>query len=181
VDHAVESYCSPLANPATEPSSLQGLRLLARSLPAIKLSPEDLTTRLEAQFGMWQSIAASAAGVSTGASHGIGYVLGGSYGVAHGHTSCVMLPAVLRWNSAVNAERQRALAEAMGQPDRDAADLVAELIQSLGQPGSLREVKIKRGDFDDIATRALTYAPVQKNPRPIRTKEDVLEILDLAW
>jgi maleylacetate reductase len=92
-----------------------------------------------------------------------------------------MLPAVLRWNSAVNAERQRALAEAMGQPDRDAADLVAELIQSLGQPGSLREVKIKRGDFDDIATRALTYAPVQKNPRPIRTKEDVLEILDLAW
>ena len=37
VDHAVESYCSPLANPATEPLSLQGLRLLHRALPRIKI------------------------------------------------------------------------------------------------------------------------------------------------
>jgi maleylacetate reductase len=36
VDHAVESFCSPRANPATEPLSLQGWRLLARSLPAIQ-------------------------------------------------------------------------------------------------------------------------------------------------
>jgi len=181
VDHAVESYCSPLANLATEPSSLQGLRLLNRSLLKIKSAPQDLPARLEAQFGMWQAIAPSASGVVTGASHGIGYVLGGSYGVAHGHTSCVMLPAVLRWNSALNAERQRALAGAMELPDRPAADLIAELVRTLDQPGSLRAVNIRREDFDDIATRALTYGPVQKNPRPIRTKEDVLEILELAW
>ncbi len=181
VDHAVESYCSPLANPATEPSSLQGLRLLAHSLRAIKNDPNDLSARLEAQFGMWQSIAASAAGVSMGASHGIGYVLGATYGVAHGHTSCVMLPAVLRWNSAVNAQRQRALSAAMNAPERTAADLIAELIQSLDQPGSLRDVSIKREHFDDIATRALSYGPVQKNPRAIRTREAVLEILELAW
>lgn len=181
VDHAVESYGSPLANPATEPASLQGLRLLARSLRNIRKSPQDLAARLEAQFGMWQAIAPSASGVTTGASHGIGYVLGGSYGVAHGHTSCVMLPAVLRWNSAVNSERQRALSAAMNAPDRPAADLIAELVQSLDQPGSLRAVNIKRDHFDDIATRALTYGPVQKNPRPIRTKADVLEILELAW
>src|SRR5262249_17084905 len=37
VDHAVESYCSPLANPATEAQSLQGLRLLHRALPPIKV------------------------------------------------------------------------------------------------------------------------------------------------
>ena len=56
-----------------------------------------------------RSTVASAAGAGSGASHGIGYVLGASYGVAHGHTSCVMLPAVLAWNAAVNGERQRAL------------------------------------------------------------------------
>jgi maleylacetate reductase len=181
VDHAVESYCSPLANPATEPLSLQGLRLLARSLPKIKGAPEDLAARLEAQFGMWQSIMPSASGVPTGASHGIGYVLGGTYGVAHGHTSCVMLPAVLRWNSSFNAERQRALSAAMDAPTRPAADLIAQLIASLDQPTTLRDVGIKRENFDDIATRALTYGPVQKNPKPIRTKEDVREILELAW
>jgi len=181
VDHAVESYCSPLANPATEPSSLQGLRLLARSLRAIKANPSDLAMRLEAQFGMWQSICASAAGVPMGASHGIGYVLGATYKVPHGHTSCVMLPAVLRWNSAMNGDRQQALSAAMDALQRPAADLIAELIRDLGQPTSLRDVGIKREHFDDIATRALGYGPVRKNPRPVRNKDDVLEILELAW
>jgi maleylacetate reductase len=181
VDHAVESYCSLLANPATEPTSLQGLRLLSQSLIAIKNDPSDLAARLQAQFGMWQSIIASAAGVPMGASHGIGYALGASYGVAHGHTSCVMLPAVLHWNSIVNAERQRALSEAMGAPDRLAADLVAELVQVLDQPGSLRAVGIKREDLDSIAASAVGYGPVRHNPRPIKSAADVREILELAW
>jgi maleylacetate reductase len=181
VDHAVESYCAHAANPATEATSLQGLRLLARALPAIKRNPKDLAPRLEAQFGMWQSITPLASGVPTGASHGIGYVLGGTYGVAHGHTSCVMLPAVLRWNAKENAERQRALSAAMGAPDRPAADLVAELIAAVDQPGNLRAVGIKRDAFDDIATRAMGYDPVRLNPRKVSGPSDVKEILELAW
>ena len=181
VDHAVESYCSPLANPATEASSLQGLRLLHRSLPQIQADPRALRPRLDAQFGMWQAITAAAAGAGTGASHGIGYVLGATFGVPHGHTSCVMLPAVLAWNAAVNADRQRALSEVMGAPDRPAAALVAELIAALGQPGSLRAVGLRRDDLDTVAERALGYPPVRANPRPIRTAADVREILELAW
>jgi len=181
VDHAVESYCSPMANPATEVLSLQGLRLLSNALPKIKADPHDLNARLEAQFGMWQAIAASAAGAGSGASHGIGYVLGATFGVAHGHTSCVMLPSVLRWNAAVNNERQWALSEAMGAPQRPAADLVASLVAALDQPESLRAVNIKRENFDEIAERAMTYAPVRMNPRPIKSSADVKEILELAW
>lgn len=181
VDHAVESYCSPQANPATEATSLQGLRLLAAALPRIKAAPMDPEPRLQAQFGMWQAIAASAAGVPTGASHGIGYVLGASYGVAHGHTSCVMLPAVLRWNAVSNAQRQADLSHAMGAPQRPAHELIAELIQHLEQPGTLRAVNIQRTDFDLIASRALTYGPVRANPRPIKRAEEVKEILELAW
>lgn len=181
VDHAVESYCSTLANPATEPLSLQGLKLLHRALPAIKASPKDLKPRLEAQFGMWQAISASTAGAGSGASHGIGYALGSTFGVAHGHTSCVMLPAVLRWNAKVNGERQRALSQAMGAPDQPAADLVAKLIAGLDQPGTLRAVGLKRDNLDELAKRSLGYKPVKVNPRPIKTVEDVREILELAW
>ncbi|HEU4732587.1 MAG TPA: iron-containing alcohol dehydrogenase, partial [Kofleriaceae bacterium] len=181
VDHAVESYCSPRANPATEALSLQGLRLLHRSLPRIHDSPRDLDARLEAQLGMWQAIAASAAGAGSGASHGIGYVLGATFGVSHGHTSCVMLPAVLRWNAAVNADRQRALADAMGAPGQGAAALISSLIATLDQPATLRAVGIERKDLDTIAERALSYPPVQMNPRPIRAAADVREILELAW
>jgi maleylacetate reductase len=181
VDHAVETYCNPRAHPATEALSLQGLRLLARALPAIKRAPRDLAPRLEAQFGMWQAIAPAASGIPTGASHGIGYALGATFGVPHGHTSCVMLPAVLKWNAAVNGERQKALADAMGAPQRPTSELVKELIAGLDQPVTLRGVGIKRENLDEIARRALAYHPVQVNPRPIKTEADVMEILELAW
>lgn len=181
VDHAVENYCNDKASLATEALSLQGLRLLSQALPAIKKNPHDLKPRLEAQIGMWQAIAPSSAGVPTGASHGIGYALGATFGVAHGHTSCVMLPAVLQWNAAVNGERQKALSAAMGAPRRPAHELVKELIAGLAQPISLRAVGIKRENLDEIARRALNYHPVQVNPRPIRTTADVMEILELAW
>jgi alcohol dehydrogenase class IV len=42
-------------------------------------------------------------------------------------------------------------------------------------------VNIKREDFDEIAKRALTYGPVKANPRPIKSVDDVKEILELAW
>jgi maleylacetate reductase len=181
VDHACENYCNAKANLATEALSLQGLRLLYRALPAIKRNPHDLAARLEAQVGMWQAIAPSASGVPTGASHGIGYALGATFGVPHGHTSCVMLHAVLKWNAAVNGERQKALSEAMGAPGRSASDLVRELVGGLDQPTTLRAVGIKRENLDEIARRALSYHPVQVNPRPIKTTDDVKEILELAW
>ena len=181
VDHAIESYCSPHSNLISETTSLLGLKLLATSLPVIKSQPDDLEARMNAQFGMWQAIAANAAGVPNGASHGIGYVLGASYGVAHGHTSCVMLPAVLKWNAEVNADRQLELSVAMGHPDRPAHGLVKALVQRLDQPTSLRDVGIKREDLPVIAQRSVGYGPVKTNPRPVKTIEDAMEILELAW
>jgi maleylacetate reductase len=181
VDHAVETYCNPRASLVTEALSLLGLRLLSRALPAIKRNPGDLEPRREAQIGMWQAIAAAAAGIPTGASHGIGYALGSTFGVAHGHTSCVMLPAVLQWNAALNAGRQLALSEAMGAPGRPAWELVKELIAGLDQPVTLRAVGLKREDLDEVARRALDYHPVKVNPRPVTGAADVKEILELAW
>ena len=55
-------------------------------------------------------------GVTKGASHGIGHVLGGTAHVPHGYTSCIMLPHVLRFNEPVNADRQKWVSEALGHP-----------------------------------------------------------------
>lgn len=181
VDHAVESYCNPAANPATEALSLQGLRLLNRALPRVKADPASLDARLEAQFGMWQAIAASASGIGTGASHGIGYALGATFGVAHGHTSCVMLPAVLTWNASVNGERSAPSVGGDGRAGPAAGELVKALIAGLGQPTTLREVGITRENLDEIARRSLAYKPVQMNPRRVASASDVREILELAW
>src|SRR5208282_4161332 len=100
--------------------ALKGLSLLSGGLPRVKANPNDLAARHDCQLGTWLSMGPLTSGVPMGASHGIGYVLGAEFGVPHGHTSCIMLPAVMRWNKPVNAERQVLISAAMSQPDADA-------------------------------------------------------------
>ena len=181
LDHAVESYMCPLANPASESLSLKGLALLVQGLSGIKADATDLDARMTAQFGMWHAIWPSTSGIYHGASHGIGYALGAGFGVPHGHTSCVMLPAVMQWNAETLSERYQALASAIGKPDTPAWQSVRALIRDLGMPCTLRDVGIERDDLKTLACRALDYQPVVLNPRPIVTPSDVMEILELAY
>jgi len=180
VDHAVERLCSQQAHPFVLGTSSEALKLLARALPAHKAAPDDMATRLDLQFGMWLSIGAGTSGVGVGASHGIGHVLGAACHVPHGHTSCVMLPSVLRWNVAANGERQKRVSEAFGRPDAAAADLVESLVKSLGLPGRLSEVGVTADRFREIAEKSMHDRAVLNNPRPIERPEQVMEILRLA-
>ncbi|MBV8169089.1 MAG: iron-containing alcohol dehydrogenase, partial [Alphaproteobacteria bacterium] len=100
--------------------------------------------------------------------------------VPHGYTSCVMLPPVMRWNRSVNAERQRLVAEAMGDRDGDAAALVAGFIAELGLPGKLSEVGVTRDQFPVIAKNCMHDPWLYTNPRKISTPEQVVEILETA-
>jgi maleylacetate reductase len=115
-----------------------------------------------------------------GASHGIGYVLGAVHNVPHGYTSCVMLPAVMRWNKSVNAERQALVSAAMGQPGEDAGDVLDAFIRGLGMPRSLQDVRIGPEHFDGIAEAAMGTPWVPRNPRPIDSPAQLREILVLA-
>src|SRR4051812_10882923 len=180
VDHAVERLCSQQANPFAIGTSSEALKLLSHALPAPKEHPDDRQTRLDLQFGMWLSIGAGTSGVGVGASHGIGHVLGAACHVPHGHTSCVMLPSVLRWNLAVNADRQKRVSEAFGKPDMPAADLVANLVATLGLPRRLGEVGVGKDRFREIAEKSMHDRAVLNNPRPIKGPAEVMEILELA-
>lgn len=180
VDHAVERLCSQQAHPFVLGTATEALKLLAHALPAHKANPDDMATRLDLQFGMWLSIGAGTSGVGVGASHGIGHVLGAACHVPHGHTSCVMLPSVLRWNLPANAERQKRVGEAFGNPDAPVGDLVEGLVKSLGLPGRLSEVGVGRDRFREIAEKSMHDRAVLNNPRPIKGPEQVMEILELA-
>lgn len=180
VDHCVEGVCSNESTEFTNASGLHGLSLLARGLPRVKADPTDMKARLDCQIGSWLSMGGLAAGVPMGASHGIGYVLGAVFDVPHGHTSCIMLPSVMRWNKSANADRQALIANAMGHPAEDAGDVLDQFIRGLGMPRSLGEVKIGREHFDRIAQQAMGTPWVPRNPRPIPTPAEVKEILELA-
>src|SRR3546814_20027143 len=103
LDHCVEGICSVQADAFCDGAYLHGLRLLGRGLPRVKADPADLRARLDCQLGAWLSMTGVGSGVPKGASHAIGHVLGGTCNVPPGYTSCVMLPAVLRWNEALTA------------------------------------------------------------------------------
>ena len=180
VDHCVEGICSNESTEFTNASALHGLSLLARGLPRVMANPADMAARLDCQTGSWLSMAGLAAGVPMGASHGIGYVLGAVFDVPHGHTSCIMLPAVMRWNKSANAQKQATVAAAMGHPGKDAGDVLNDFIRGLGMPRSLGEVKIGKESFERIAAQAMGTPWVPRNPRPIPGPAEVREILELA-
>ena len=180
VDHATEGICSQFSNPASDASFLHALRLLSQNLPRIKRHPDDLEARLDCQLAVWLAMTGRQGGIQMGASHAIGHVLGGTCGVPHGVTSCIMLSPVLRYNRPANLARQRLVAEAMGRPGEDAANVIAAFVAGLGLPGRLADVGVEREQFATIAAHAMHDGWLHTNPRKITSPEQVMEILDAA-
>ena len=175
IDHAVEAILSIEANAYCDGLALHALRLFAENL-----QKGDDKARLACQQASWLA-ASSIARVNYGASHGIGHALGGTADVPHGHTSCIMLPHVLRYNAPATAVKQKLIAEALGRPRMSAGDAVAELVRSLGQPATLREAGVKREQLAAVAAAAVKNRWVLANPQPIRSEADVMRLLEAAW
>lgn len=181
VDHAVETYLSINANAYTDGSALQALRLLGEGLPRVKADPTDLDARLQCLMGAWMSMMGIVTGTRLGASHAIGHILGGSAGVPHGHTSCIMLPYVLAWNESVNGDRQRDVAAAMGRPGDQASDVVDAFIAGLGMPRTLRDAGVAEDQLPQLAENCMLDDWTFSNPRRINHPDQVLEILKSAY
>jgi len=192
VDHAVEASYSIMGNPHTDLLASQGARLMAEYLPKCHASPDDLQIRGLLQVAAWHS-GWAAIGAGAGLSHGIGYVLGGTFDVPHGICSCIMLPAVMQWNKdsaiAPLARVARAMGAASDNDDDEVAasksiSAVSELIAGLGLTTRLSQLDsdlLTKSDFDKIADLTMDLPHVKTNPRLAKGKEDILELLELAW
>jgi maleylacetate reductase len=180
VDHAVESWCAARTTPMADATSLHSMRMLATSLRTIHAHPDEMAARLEAQIAMWISRISTMGGVPHGASHGLGYLLGVLKGIPHGITSCITLHAVLRWNAAVNADRQREVAAAFGHANQSGGEAVEQFVRGLGLPSRLSQIGISREDIPMIAARYDGTGPIKMNPRPVTGAADLVEILSLA-
>ncbi len=180
IDHAAETICSRNPQPFTDATCLHGLAMLADSLRETKSDPRQMEARLNSQLAVWLCCTGLNR-IEWGASHGIGHQLGAVADVPHGHTSCVMLHNVLRYNRVANKERQVLISQAMRRPDTDAGDLIEELVADLGMPTRLRDVGVRRDQFAAIAAASMQSMMVKTNPRPITGPEQILEILEEAW
>ena len=83
-------------------------------------------------------------------------------------------------NANANLERQRLVAEALGHPGEDAADVLASFIAELGMPQRLADVGVGPDRFALIATTAMHDKWLHTNPVRITSPEQILKILEAA-
>ena len=162
LDHAVEAVYLPNHQPYVDTLSLEAISLLFENL---KASTEDLTnleSRLSCQMASWMSFA-GVVSVGMGLSHSIGRVIGATWNIPHGITSCLTLSEVMRIEAERNPERLALIARAEGmniegvpveRAAMQSADGVAELVRGLGLSKRLRDYGIKKDDLQGIAREA---------------------------
>lgn len=121
----------------------------------------------------------------------------GPLGVGHGETSCILLPAVCKFNAKHNANRDRQArvrefllndpivsevlhSRSVDTETADLGDILDAVIRELGMPRSLADVGVGRDKLDALAAHSLHDRWCQSNPVPLKEKEQVLEILEMV-
>jgi alcohol dehydrogenase class IV len=180
IDHAIETICAPGVDSEIADYCAEGLSLLYAGLKGCKASPALLDHRSESQRGVYFATA----GLSRyrmGASHGLGYLLGVIGHVPHGLTSCVLLPAVLKYNLSDTMAQQTRIAGILeAKTAEEASPALQAFIGSLDLPNRLSQLEVSREALEEIKTAALTHPVVQANPKAITSREDVAQILNFA-
>ena len=197
IDHCVEEICSSMAIPEVDVEAEKALKLLIPNLLKTKANPSDLEARLQCQLAtnyVLVMLLYAPEILLVGASHGIGHQLG-PLGVGHGHTSCILLPAVLSYNAKENSEKQQKVKDiiwsdstvvevlkkaGLVKEKTNAGDALDAVFRELGMPRTLKEVGVGRDKLDVLAENSLKDQCCVVNPIPLTKKEQVLEILEMV-
>lgn len=186
--HAVESYVSVNANPVTDASSIQAMKLIATNLRQAVANGENLEARENMAYA---SLLAGMAfnNADLGYVHAMAHQLGGQYDMAHGVANAILLPTVEEYNIISNPQRFADIAEFMGENTEglstmEAAQLaihaLRDISEDVGIPGTLEEMGVKEEDFELMAENALKDGNAFSNPRK-GTKEDIIELFKKAY
>ncbi|QJE72452.1 iron-containing alcohol dehydrogenase [Aerophototrophica crusticola] len=179
--HAIEAYTSRhKKNPLSDLLAREALRLLGGAIRRAVSDGRDRAARQDMLLGAMLAGQAFA-NAPVAAVHALAYPLGGHFHLPHGLTNALVLPHVIRFNSAEPAAAA-AYAElsAILFPGRDGtgrfADDLASLSRDLGLPPTLREVGVGADSLDLLATDAMKQTRLLvNNPREV-TLEDARRI-----
>ncbi|KAE9369077.1 Dehydroquinate synthase-like protein [Stipitochalara longipes BDJ] len=204
VDHCIETLSSLKSTTEVDESVLKSLKCL---IPGLLLSKknagnegeQEAKAKLECQLGIMYAMLFLHRGVDCGASHGIGHMLGPIGKVNLGQTSCILLPAVCKFNALHGGkdilERQQTLRDTLwGIPEAryvfekkglkedsaDPGDLIDAVVRELGLKRRLHEVGVGPEMFEKLAEASLRDPFLQTNCVPIHKKGEVLEILEMC-
>ncbi len=180
VAHAVESFMSTAATPASQMLSREAWRLLAGNLPRVLSDGSDVDARAAVQLAAaWAGLAIENA--MLGAAHALANPLTAAHGIVHGQAVGLMLPHVVRYNGpACQAASGELLAVAGGSATGRAAssDAAAELagrvddlLAAAGLARSLSELGLADPEIPSLATAAASQWTAGFNPQPVTAAE----------
>ncbi len=174
IAHAVEGLYAPGVDPVTCLMAEAGIRAFAAGLPRVVALAQDADARAECLYGAW--LCGSVLGSATlGLHHKLCHTLGGSFGLPHAETHCVVLPHACAYNyeaaRGAMAQVERAL------DARYAPRGLFELACRLKAPTSLSDLGMELADVDHALDLALQDA--YPNPRPLE-REGLRELLQNA-
>jgi len=195
VAHAVESFVSTAATPASRMLAREAWRLLATNLPQVLAGDGDYhppqarvavhsvarvavhsAAREAVQLGAaWAGLAIENS--MLGAAHALANPLTAAHGTVHGQAVGLALPHVVRFNAPAAEQAYGELLAVVGiaPQDGEAATTLAawldDLLAAAGLGRSLREIGIAAPDVPALAAAAATQWTGGFNPRPVTAAE----------
>lgn len=110
--HCVDSLWAPNADPINAALATEGIRALARGLPAVKADPSGVPGRDETFYAAYLSAVAFAS-AGSGMHHKICHVLGGRFELPHAQMHAIVLPHVLAFNASAAPQAAARIAGAL--------------------------------------------------------------------
>ena len=179
--HCFEGMYSRHRSLISDGIALQSIELFARALTDSALSPEEQRWRL-LLAGHLSGVVLSMA--KTCLHHAICHVIGARHNVGHGEVNTIVLPHALHFNEPHAREPLDAalklLNRVSGTSHSHVSDWIANVIEILGLPASLKSLGITESDLMPIAQQTMQERGLAVNPRPVTDSEDVLSILRQA-
>lgn len=184
--HALEAYISKDASPFSDAMSEKALELIGKNIRRYVADRTDIEAAEAMITGsLFAGIAFSWARL--GDVHAMSHPVSAYFDVPHGVANAILLPTIVEYNALADRGKYLKLfnyisltpaSEAEFEPFM-LVDLLTELNEQLGIPGSLGEVGVTADKFDAMADDAMKSGNIAVNPRST-TKKDVLSLYEKA-
>jgi len=166
ISHAVETAASSKRSDVSRAFSREAWRLLSGAFARSLEDPADSTAREHMLLGSHLA-GCAIENAMLGAAHACANPLTARYNIVHGHAVGIMLPHVVRFNS---ANGQRPYTDLAEDPQSLAAQLT-RLLAAAEIPATLREHGVKESSLPDMAEMAAAQWTATFNPRKVGVSE----------
>jgi len=193
--HCVESYLHPMFHPMCDGIALEGLRLIARSLPRAFAFAERVEAGDAAALGdpahveaRGEMLCAAMMGAvafqkDLGVVHSCAHSLSTVADLHHGLANGIMIVVGMRFNQPVSAAKMATMAATVGAKDATADGFIAWLDtfrSQIGIPRSLRAVGVTDAQVPALVENALADVCHTFGPRQPVTAQDFRQLFEEA-